>query len=66
MLDKFGRIDARTGEYAPDYCRGCDGPLLGHIAEERECQGPALTNEERKAILDRIHDNEHYDAEIFR
>ena len=64
LLDKYGRIDTRTGEYAPDYCRGCDGPLLGHIAEERDCQGPQMTHDERQLILKRIFENEHYDVAL--
>ena len=64
LLDRFGRIDTRTGEYAPVFCRGCDGPLLGHIAEERDCQGPKLSNDERQLLSDRIRQNEQFDIQL--
>ena len=64
MLDKFGGIDPRTGDYIPHYCRICDGPLLGHIAEEKDCQGPKLNNDERTAILAKIYNNEQYDVQL--
>ena len=64
MLEKYGGIDPQNGDYLPHFCRGCEGPLLGHIEEERDCQGPKISNDERKILLNRIFENEHYDVAL--
>ena len=64
MLEKYGGIDPQNGDYLPFFCRGCDGPLLGHIAEERECQGPKMSAEQREILNDRIRNNEYFDVQL--
>ena len=64
MLEKYGGIDPQNGDYLPHFCRGCEGPLLGHIEEERDCQGPKISNDERKILLNRIFENDHYDVAL--
>ena len=64
MLEKYGGIDPQNGDYLPHFCRGCEGPLLGHIEEERDCQGPKISNDDRQILLNRIFENEHYDVQL--
>jgi hypothetical protein len=63
-LEKYGGIDPQSGDYLPFFCRVCDGPLLGHIAEERDCQGPKMSNDERQLLSDRIRQNEQFDVQL--
>ena len=61
QLEKFGRIDSRSGHFEPNYCRVCEGPLLGHKAEERDCKGPKLSHDQKIEVLNRIRENKYFD-----
>ena len=61
QLEKFGRIGSRSGNFEPNYCRICEGPLLGHKVEEKDCQGPKLSHDQKIEILTRIHENKYFD-----
>ena len=37
-LEKFGTVDAVTGEYDFGICKHCDGPKLGHKDREEVCR----------------------------
>ena len=64
MMEKYGSVDPQNGDFLPFLCRGCDGPLLGHIAEQRDCQGPKISNDDWEILNDRIRNNDQYDVQL--
>ena len=49
-LDNFGHINNRTGVFNFHYCRSCNGPLLGHILEEKDCKDAEMDSDVRDAM----------------
>ena len=45
-LADFGHVHSRSGDFAFNYCKNCNGPLLGHVESENECKGPQLDESE--------------------
>jgi hypothetical protein len=37
QLQQFGHVHNMSGAFVFAHCRQCNGPLLGHIADEKDC-----------------------------
>ena len=37
-LGKYGHIHALSGDFVFNHCKNCDGPMIGHEKEEKDCK----------------------------
>ena len=57
-LGKYGHIHALSGDFVFNHCKNCDGPMIGHEKEEKDCKESKIDRETIEKLKDKV--LEHY------